>query len=312
VVSASAESGLLAALSTPRRVDEAAEAAAITVELAQRMLDVLIAVGVARRDGDAYVAVDEVRQILSDEGVAQLRAELRATLRQSADLVDRARRRTLVAGWVHTDPDLLHAQGASGRAGARALAGQGVRRLAGLVERLNAPTASFLDVGVGVGVIAIQMCRAYPALRVVGLEPAQAPRREALAQVAAAGLSDRIEIRDQRVEALRDLEEFDLAYLPQVFVPEDVFPRGLRTVFSGLRRGGWVTLPVISAPGADLGPAVARLRNTLWGGGARLAEEVVEAVREAGFTQVQVRHVGGLRHAVVGRRPESGARSAES
>jgi hypothetical protein len=122
VVSASAESGLLAALSTPRRVDEAAEAAAITVELAQRMLDVLIAVGVARRDGDAYVAVDEVRQILSDEGVAQLRAELRATLRQSADLVDRARRRTLVAGWVHTDPDLLHAQGASGRAGARALA----------------------------------------------------------------------------------------------------------------------------------------------------------------------------------------------
>jgi hypothetical protein len=64
-------------------VDEAAEAGAITAELAERMLDVLIAVGIARRDGDGYVAVDGVRQILTDEGVAQLRAELRATLRQS-------------------------------------------------------------------------------------------------------------------------------------------------------------------------------------------------------------------------------------
>jgi cyclopropane fatty-acyl-phospholipid synthase-like methyltransferase len=75
------------------------------------------------------------------------------------------------------------------------MAAQGVRRLAGLAERLNAPSASFLDVGVGVGVIAIEMCRAYPALRVVGLEPAEAPRREALGRIAAAGLSDRIEIR---------------------------------------------------------------------------------------------------------------------
>lgn len=311
VVSASAECGLLARLSTPARVDQAAEVAGMPVELAERVLDVLVVLGFARRLGDSYLAVDQLRPMLTDEGVQQLRAELRTTLQQSRDLVDRAARHTLVSGWVHTDPDLLRAQGAAGRAAARMMASQGIQRLPGLVERLNAPTARFLDVGAGVGVIAIEMCRTYPSLQVVGLEPAQAPRREALRQIAMAGLSDRIEIRDQSVEALTDTEEFDFAYVPQVFLPDDAFLRGLETVWRALRPGGWVSLPVISAPGNEVRPAVARLQNTLWGGRARLVEDVAEAATGAGFVEVQTRSLGGTRHAVTGRRPEeTGARPA--
>jgi predicted O-methyltransferase YrrM len=304
VVAACVESGLLAALGSPRRVDEAAEAGGIPSELAGRVLDVLVALGFARRTGEAYVAVGGLRPMLTDDGVAQLRAELRTTLLQSRDLVDRATQHTLTAGWLHTDAELLHAQGASGRAAARDMAAQGVHQLAGLAERLKAPGASFLDVGVGVGVIAIEMCRAYPALRVVGLEPAEAPRREALGHIAAAGLSDRIEIRAPGVEALTDVEAFDLAYVPQVFLPEDAFLQGLAKVWRALRRGGWVSLPVISAPGDDLRPALARLRNTLWGGQARPPEQVAEAVTRAGFTDVHVRFAGGTMHAVAARRPE--------
>jgi hypothetical protein len=61
----------------------------------------------------------------------------------------------------------------------------------------------------------------YPTLRVVGLEPADPPRREAIAKIETADYSDRIEIRDQPVEALTDVEGFDLVYLPQVFLSED-------------------------------------------------------------------------------------------
>ena len=304
VVSASAECGLLASLASPRSVDEAAEAGGIPPEVAERVLDVLVALGFARRHGNTYVAVDGLQPMLTADGVGQLRAELRTTIQQSLDLVDRARRHTVAAGWVHTDPKILHAQGAAGRAAARAMAQQGVRRLPGMLERLTAPTASFLDVGVGVGVIAIEMCRAYPALRVVGLEPSEAPRREASAYVAAAGLSDRIEIRNQGVESLSDVKQFDLAYLPQVFLPDDAFLRGLATVWHALRTGGWVSLPVISAPGDELSPALARLQNTLWGGGARLPQEVADALKEARFTEVQVNFLGGTRHAVIGRRPD--------
>jgi predicted O-methyltransferase YrrM len=303
VVCASAESGLLGGLASPRRVEEAAETAGMPVEIAARVLDVLVALGFAGRSGDTYQSVDGLQPTLTDEGIEQLLAELRTTFQQSRDLVDRAKRRTLTAGWIHTDPEILHAQGASGRAGARALAEQAVPRLSGLAGRLSAPSASFLDVGVGVGVIAIEMCRTYPTLRVVGLEPAEAPRREALANIEAAGYSDRIEIRDQRVEALTDVEAFDLAYLPQVFLPEDAFVQGLATVWRALRPGGWLTLPAISVPGSDFRAALSRLRDTLWGGGARFPEQVAEAVMRSGFTDVEVRSVGGTMHAVVARRP---------
>ena len=76
------------------------------------------------------------------------------------------------------------------------------------------------------------------------------------------------------------------------------------SVGRALHRGGWVSLPVISSPGDDLRPALARLRNTLWGGQARLPEQVAEAVTRAGFTDLQVRSAGGTMHAVAGRRPE--------
>ena len=305
VLSAVAECGMLARLAAPLRVGEAAEIAGLPADLAGRMLDVLVALGFVRRQGDGgFVAVDGLRPMLTRDGLAQLDAELRATLRQSRDLLERAGRHQLMPGWVHTDTDLLSAQGESGRSAARALAHHGVPRLAGLAERLNAPTAGFLDVGAGVGVIAIEMCQIYRALRVVGLEPTEAPRRRAVERVAAAGLTDRIEIRAQLVEDLSDVKRFDLAYVPQVFLPDDAFRRGLTTVWRALRPGGWVTLPVISAPGDDISAALARLRNTLWGGGARLVEQVAEAATRAGFVEVQVRTVGGTRHSVVGRRPE--------
>jgi hypothetical protein len=48
--------------------------------------------------------------------------------------------------------------------------------------------------------------------------------------------------------------------------------RGLATVLRALRHGGWLILPAISSPGSDFRAALARLRNTLWGGGALLPE----------------------------------------
>jgi hypothetical protein len=116
-------------------------------------------------------------------------------------------------------------------------------------------------------------------------------------------LSDRIDIRDHLVEALTDVEAFDLVYLPQVFLSDDAFLRGLANVWRALRRGGWLTLPAISVSGDDLDAALSRLRNTLWGGGARLSEQVAEAVMRSGFTDVQVRSLGGTMHTVLARRP---------
>jgi predicted O-methyltransferase YrrM len=139
---------------------------------------------------------------------------------------------------------------------------------------------------------------------VVGLEPAAAPLAQARANVAAAQLADRIELRQQGVQDLDDSEAFDLAYVAQVFIPDGVFAAGLARVWRALRPGGWVSMPAISAAGDDLEAALSRLRNILWGGGVRLPEQVAEAARGVGFTGVQVSpFLGGTFRAILAQRP---------
>jgi hypothetical protein len=58
VMCASAESGLLTAIASPQRVEEAAETSGMPVEIAARVLEVLVALGFARRSGDIYESVD--------------------------------------------------------------------------------------------------------------------------------------------------------------------------------------------------------------------------------------------------------------
>jgi predicted O-methyltransferase YrrM len=304
-LSAAAEAGLLEPLAEPCTPTYLSEHSGVPVALVERILDVLVALGLARREGDRFAGEGGLVPLLDPVAGADLLADLRSTYLQSRDLVDRAKQRILAPGWRHSDPELLQAQGASGRALTQMLAEQVFPMLEGLSGRLRAPSAAFLDAGTGVGTIAIELCRLFPELRAVGLEPQEAPLAEARRNVAVAGLGARIELRQQRVEDLTDRETFDLAYLPQVFMPADVVRRGLRAVWSALRPGGWISLPAISAPGGELGPALSRLRNVLWGGDALDAEEVAAIVREAGFESVFVGGAPGSGvKGIVGRRPE--------
>jgi len=302
-VSAALEAGLLDRLAQPQPLGAISAHSGLDPSLVGPMLDVLVAVGLARRDGDVFVGAPGLLPLLAPNAKEVLLAEVRSTDLQSRRLVEDAKHGASAPGWQHTGPELLQAQGRSGKGAIPAMVA-GIRMSPELEERLHRPTASFLDVGVGVGAVAIELCRYYPALRVVGLEPA-APLAQARHNVEAANLGARIELRQQGVEDLGDSEAFDLAYVAQVFIPDRAFEPGLRRVWRALRPGGWLTLPVISAPGTDLEAALSRLRNTLWGGGARLAEQVAETLRGVGFTGVQVFPAaqGSTLRAVVAQRP---------
>ena len=117
----------------------------------------------------------------------------------------------------------------------------------------------------------------------VGIEPQAVPLAEGQRNAAAAGLGDRIALRAQWVEELTERDAFDLAWLPQVFLPREVFGSGLRAVREALRPGGWAILLAIGAPGSDLRAALGRLINVLWGEEARSSEEVERAAIAAGF-----------------------------
>jgi hypothetical protein len=100
----------------------------------------------------------------------------------------------------------------------------------------------------------------YPTLRVVGLEPADPPRREAIAKIETADYSDRIEIRDQPVEALTDVEGFDLVYLPQVFLSEDAPSISTPPVLQDSTRQ---PLAVSAWTSAAFAPLTGRIRTAL-------------------------------------------------
>jgi predicted O-methyltransferase YrrM len=297
------EAGLLDQLAEPQELEAIGGRSGLDPSLAEGILDVLVALGLVRRDGQVVVAAPGLAPLLAPQAREVLLAQLRSVDLQGRQLIDGARNSDLAPGWQHTDPMLLQAQGRSGQGAMPAMI-QALRQNPELAARLGQPSASFLDVGVGVGVIAIELCRAFPALRVVGLEPAPAPLAQARANVVAAGLADRIELRQQGVEDLKDSEAFDLAYVAQVFIPDGVFATGLARVWRALRPGGWLSMPAISAAGDDLEAALSRLRNRLWGGGVRLPEQVAERARAVGFTGVQVvPALGGTFRAILAQRP---------
>lgn len=174
----------------------------------------------------------------------------------------------------------------------------------GLVERLETPGAAFLDIGVGVGLLAIEFCRLWPALRVVGLDIWAPSLALAQANVAAAGLADRIELREQAGQDLPDEAAFDAAWMASTFMAEATIPETVRRVHRALRPGGWL-LFATAKPGDPLATALARLRTVAFGGTFTTPDEIEALLREHGYADV--RTLPGPPNApvgvVVGRRP---------
>jgi precorrin-6B methylase 2 len=206
--------------------------------------------------------------------------------------------------WNHAEPEILDAAGEVSTLFPHVLRHAILPNLDGLAERLSRPTAAFLDVGVGVAAMSMEMVRLFPSLSVVGVDtwlPALEAARE---RVRAAGLESRIELRHQAGEALPDVEAFDLGWIPGVFVPEEAISAVLARVHRALRRGGWLLFPILQGNRDRLATAVVHLRTVTFGGVLTTTEGAEQLLRDHGFTSV--RTLPGPPHAiaamVVGRR----------
>ncbi|WFP62080.1 class I SAM-dependent methyltransferase [Mesorhizobium sp. WSM4904] len=139
-------------------------------------------------------------------------------------------------------------------------------QLAGLQERLEAPGAAFLDIGVGVGALSISMLWEWPELWAVGIDPAPDAIAQAHANVRAAGFADRIALRIGFGQEIALEEMFDLAFVPSAFIPEAHVRAIVPRCLAALKPGGWLLLAMIN-PGPDaLGEALASFRTAMWGG----------------------------------------------
>jgi hypothetical protein len=112
------------------------------------------------------------------------------------------------------------------------------------------------------------MARTWPRLAVVGIEPWPPALELARANVRAAGLDGRVELRAESGERLSDEARYDLGWIPSLFIAESVLDAVIAGVYRALRAGAWLILPVLRAEEGSLAGSVVRLRAALWGGSA--------------------------------------------
>ena len=282
--------GALAALGAA--LDARTRGVALEPEIRPYVEDVVAALGAHEALGDT--APWELQPLLG---------EIRAFAMTNTQLLFAATRRS---GWTHSTPEILQAAGDVSIAFPRTLRSSIASHLPGLAERLASPGASFLDVGVGVGALSIEMARLWPTLHIVGIDrwaPALALARD---RVQAAGLAERIALREQSGEELPDINSFDLAWIPGAFVSEAAALTLIGRIYRALRPGGWLLFAIICSGDDTIAAAVARLRTAMFGGFVTTDENIELLLSRRGFVDVRTlpRSPGSLGAVVAARRPD--------
>lgn len=186
-------------------------------------------------------------------------------------------------GWTGKDRDVVLAQGRSSAVAADMLAEQ-MAVMPAVRTAFESGEGRFLDVGVGVAAISIRLCELFPGARAVGIDVLADVLDVARKEVADRGCEGRIDLRLQDVATLTDTSAFDLAWVPQPFIPPTALRRGLRAVRRALRPDGWLVMP-LNAPTAPDGfqQALAAHGAHLLGGGPLSREDAERLVVQAGF-----------------------------
>ena len=114
-------------------------------------------------------------------------------------------------------------------------------------------------------------------------------------EVEAEGLAERIELRLESVAELDEVAAFDLAWVPQIFIPRPELITGLERVFAALRPGGGLIVPTIAPPQTadDMEQAVMVHSGHVLGGGPIDVADAHELLAEAGFRDVRDHDYGG-------------------
>ncbi|MBD2254617.1 SAM-dependent methyltransferase [Nostoc parmelioides] len=215
----------------------------------------------------------------------QIIADIRFNMLLDAKLFSRANDGLV---WTHDETDILQAGGEVSAGFAEVLTHKIAPSLDGLSQRLGSPNGSFLDVGVGTAGLAIAMANLWSYLKIVGIDPWKPSVILAQENVQNAGLAERIQLREQAVEAFSDTDQFDLAWLPSAFIPEGVIFTACENVYRALRPGGWLLFAMANPGNDSVTASLVRLRTVFWGGSLMSPLQIETLLRETGFVDIRI------------------------
>ena len=254
----------------------------------QASVDVLTAVGARLSAAPGEIptqveaAIDEViaaSGLPSLDGLApperaMVSGMVRTMIGQASDVLHNA---TKPVGWSYTDAAVLEGQGRASMSVPPMMAATGE----------FGDVQSLLDVGTGVGWLAVGAAQLWPNAEIVGVDVWDASIERARANVESAGLSDRIEIRKESVTELSDRDRFDLTWVPSFFVGEDALPAAFTSILAATRSGGRIAVGRFDPPPDPVMRAAQRLRTIRDGGAILSADEIVALLTDAGWTDVR-------------------------
>jgi 2-polyprenyl-3-methyl-5-hydroxy-6-metoxy-1,4-benzoquinol methylase len=190
-------------------------------------------------------------------------------------------------GWAAQSEPALSAQGNASGSAAAGFIRFALPHLGELAERLAAPGARMLDVGTGVGALAIGFAAAFPQLYVTGIDVLARAMDIARANLAASPVASRIDLRLQDVADLTDQACYDLAWIPAPFVPEPAFTTGVARTVTALRPGGLIMIGHGKFDGGELENAITRFKTVTYGGTALDGPSAAKLLSEHALHAVQ-------------------------
>jgi 2-polyprenyl-3-methyl-5-hydroxy-6-metoxy-1,4-benzoquinol methylase len=245
----------------------------------------------------ALRAVSAAADLSGVEELAPPQREMAATLirmclRQAQDLIDEPSR---APGWMFTDPDILAGWGRGSMMVPAALAAAPELR----------DIKSFLDVGTGVGLLAIAAARTWLTATITGIDIWDPALRIAAANIESAGLGERVNLRHQDVTEVDESESYDCVWFPTFFVTEGVLDTAVPRLARSLRSGGWLVLGRMAPPADPLADATYALRTIRSGGAVFDGKRLAAALEGAGCVSVRTlpRQGPAPMEYIIGQRP---------
>jgi protein-L-isoaspartate O-methyltransferase len=249
----------------------------------QSATDALAALGARLGIGEADTVPPEILaaldEVLAASGVtdidgleprqrAMMAGLIRTMFAQSADLLGCP---TRDAGWFYTDPVVLEGVGRGSMMMPTLLRGSGE----------FTDVSSLLDIGTGVGLLAVSAARVWPECTVTGIDVWEPSLELARGNVKAAGLDHRIEIRRQDMRDLDDVDRYDCVWLPSFFFGPEVIAAALPKIITSTLPGGHVVMAHYEPPPDPLPRTTMRLRTIRDGGSVLDAEGAAGLLRGA-------------------------------
>ncbi len=260
----------------------------IPTPLLSALLDLLVEGKFVIKRGDYFRFSDEIIENIRNQ-IPKTLSLLRTNYGQAFNMVNTAREDCLAMGWQHKQDYLLQAQGDN----SERIVTHVFDQFEVVKSAIKKADATLLDVGAGVCAISIKACEEYPNLKVVGLEPADKPFELGKQNILFKKLKKRIDLRKIFLEDLRETEKYDVVWFPQAFIPDEVFSKCLLSIKHALKKNGVLLTHVMSTEKSGVGPSIARLKNVLFGGSLRSSQELLEALKNAGFYDLQTHEESG-------------------